>query len=67
MKILRANGAGILVYEPTLKEDFFFEDHVVYNFGEFKDRCDVIVANRWIDQLYGLEDKVYTSDLYKSD
>ena len=67
MKRIRAKGAEIVVYEPTLQEDTFFENKVIHDFGSFKKMCDVIVANRYDACLDDVREKVYTRDLYFRD
>lgn len=67
MKRMRAKGAEIVVYEPTLHEDTFFENKVIHDFAGFKKICDVIVANRYDSCLDDVREKVYTRDLYFRD
>ena len=67
MKRLKAKGATILVYEPTMKEDSFFGSEVVWDLESFKNRSDVIVANRFASELSDVREKVYTRDLYGRD
>lgn len=67
MKRMRAKGAEIVVYEPTLREDTFFENKVIRDFDCFKNTCDVIVANRYDSCLDDVREKVYTRDLYFRD
>lgn len=67
MKRIRAEGAELVVYEPTLKEDVFFGNKVIHDFNEFKSACDVIIANRFSQELEEVADKVYTRDIFYRD
>jgi UDPglucose 6-dehydrogenase len=67
MKRIKAKGIEVVVFEPTLKEDEFYNSRVIKDLDEFKKMSDVIVANRMSDDIKGIEDKVYTRDLYSRD
>lgn len=67
---MKAKGVPVVVYEPTLDAPEFFGSEVTHDLEAFKAGCDVIVANRWSDELADVADvadKVYTRDLFKRD
>ena len=67
MKRIKAKGVEVVVYEPALREDRFFNSRVIRDQDEFKRVSDVIVANRYSDDIRDVPDKVYTRDLYFRD
>ena len=67
MTRIKAKGVEVVVYEPALREDRFFNSRVIRDLDEFKRVSDVIVANRYSDDIRDVPDKVYTRDLYFRD
>jgi len=67
MKRIKAKGIEVVVFEPALHEDKYYNSRVIKNFNEFKKISDIIVANRMVEDIKDVKDKVYTRDLYSRD
>ncbi|WP_319021088.1 UDP binding domain-containing protein, partial [Corynebacterium casei] len=67
MKRIKATGIPVVVYEPNLTTNEFFNSEVIKDLAEFKDRSDVIVANRYSSDLNYVEPKIYSRDFFRRD
>lgn len=67
MKRIKAKGIPVVIYEPTYKEDAFFNSKVIRDLNQFKKECDIILANRLSDDLRDVAEKVYTRDIFSRD
>lgn len=67
MKRLKAKGIEIVVYEPTLREEFFFRSKVLKNLDIFKKILDIIICNGWSQELNDVRSKVFTRDIFQRD
>jgi UDPglucose 6-dehydrogenase len=67
MRRIKAKGIEVIVFEPEIDEEIFYNSKVLNDFDEFKRVSDIIIANRHVDELYDVEEKVYTRDIYGTD
>ena len=67
MKRIKAKGIEVVVYEPSLNESEFFHSKVITDLKKFKSMADIIITNRWSEELEDVRDKVFTRDMYQRD
>lgn len=67
MRRVKTKGVPVVAYESPLEAPEFFGSEVTDDLGAFKAGCDIIVANRWSDELADMENKLYTRDLFERD
>ena len=67
MKRIKAKGIKVIIFEPMIQEEEFFDSEVVEDINIFKQLSDVIVANRFESQLFDVKEKVYSRDLFNKD
>ncbi|MDA9966351.1 UDP-glucose 6-dehydrogenase, partial [Gammaproteobacteria bacterium] len=67
MKRIKAKGIPVVVYEPILKEDNFFQSEIIKDLNKFKKMSDIIIVNRMTEEIRDVEHKIYTRDLFNLD
>jgi len=67
MKRIKSKGIKVIVYEPNLNQKTFFNSMVINDISEFKSQSDIIICNRYSNDLSNVQEKVYTRDIYETD
>lgn len=67
VKRIKAKGINVVIYEPEYKEEYFFNSEVIKDLAELKRRSDIIITNRYSDELSDVKNKVYTKDIFNTD
>ncbi|OHU90694.1 MULTISPECIES: nucleotide sugar dehydrogenase [Pseudoalteromonas] len=67
MKRIKAKGVAVIVYEPSFAGEHFYHSEVVKSLAVLKERSDIIISNRMVDELMDVQDKVYTRDIFRCD
>ena len=67
MKRIKAKGIEVIIYDPLLEADKFFNSEVVVDLVDFKSRSEIIIANRQFDELSDVSDKIFTRDIFGVD
>ena len=67
IRILLLKGLKVIVYEPLINANNFYDSKIVNNFEEFSEKCDLIIANRINNQLQPVKNKVFSRDIFNKD